>query len=171
MKNTGYALLVVSSLLIWLAIARVISAWIGSLCAILQTAIVVVLASRRMKALVKLLLVVFGLTASVRAQESSPTPNTVDEPALPNSKLEIPHPPSMALLPESGALPDPTPSPTSGIYSPLKTKKMVVTKPPLRPKRSRRWKPKRKSASRSSDRSPCETITESDDARLSAPRG
>jgi integrase len=30
----------------------------------------------RMKALVKLLLVVFGLTASVRAQESSPTPNT-----------------------------------------------------------------------------------------------
>jgi hypothetical protein len=123
----------------------------------------------RMKALVKLLLVVFGLTASVRAQESSPTPNTVDEPALPNSKLEIPHPPSMALLPESGALPDPTPSPTSGIYSPLKTKNMVVTKPPLRPKRSRRWKPKRKSASRSSDRSPCETITESDDARLSAP--
>src|SRR5260221_724006 len=123
----------------------------------------------RMKALVKLLLVVFGLTASVRVQESSPTPSTVDEPALPNSKLEIPHPPSMALLPESGALPDPTPSPTSGIYSPLKTKNMVVTKPPLRPKRSRRWKPKRKSASRSSDRSPCGTITESDDARLSAP--
>jgi hypothetical protein len=91
-----------------------------------------------MKALAKLLLVVFGWTASVRAQESSPTPNAVDEPALPNSKLEIPHPPSVGLLPESGALPEPTPRPTPGIYFPLKTKNTVVAstgKPPLLPKR------------------------------------
>src|SRR5258708_39505245 len=54
----------------------------------------------RMKALRKLLLVVFGVTASVRAQEPCATPHTVDEPPLPSSQLEIPHPPSMALLPK-----------------------------------------------------------------------
>jgi hypothetical protein len=93
-----------------------------------------------MKALAKLLLVVLGLVGSGQAQESSPTPNGVDEPALPDSKLEIPHPPSSGLLPVAGAIPNPTPvtSPTLGIYSPIKTKIPVVptstVKPPLRPK-------------------------------------
>jgi hypothetical protein len=90
-----------------------------------------------MKALVKLLLLAFGLVAAVRAQEQpSPTPSGMDEPALPNSKLEIPHPPSAGLLPESGALPNPTPKPE--IYSPIKPNETVVTKstvkPPFRPK-------------------------------------
>src|SRR5260221_5179946 len=91
-----------------------------------------------MKALAKLLLVTIGLVASALAQEPSATPNTVDEPDLPNSKPEIPHPPSTGLLPESGALPNPTSSLTPPIYSPLKTKNPAVStstvKPPLRPK-------------------------------------
>jgi hypothetical protein len=90
-----------------------------------------------MKALVKLLLLAFGLVAAVRAQEQpSPTPSGMDEPALPNSKPGIPHPPAAGLLPVSGALPNPTPKPE--IYSPIKPKETVVTKstvkPPLRPK-------------------------------------
>ena len=72
------------------------------------------------------------------AQEPSATPYAIDEPALPNSKPEIPHPPSTGLLPESGALPNPTSNLTPPIYSPLKTKNTVVStstvKPPLRPK-------------------------------------
>src|SRR6266404_8067376 len=91
-----------------------------------------------MKALAKLLLVTIGLVAPALAQEPSATPNTVDEPDLPNSKPEIPHPPSTGLLPESGALPNPTFNLTPPIYSPLKTKNTVVAtstvKPPLRPK-------------------------------------
>jgi hypothetical protein len=92
-----------------------------------------------MKALIKLL-VFLALTVSAAAQEPSttPTPNAVDEPDLPNSKPEIPHPPSTGLLPESGALPNPTPNLTPPIYSPLKTKNTVLptstVKPPLRPK-------------------------------------
>jgi hypothetical protein len=91
-----------------------------------------------MKALAKLLLVTIGLVASALAQEPSATPSTVDEPDLPNSKPEIPHPPSTGLLPESGALPNPASSLTPPIYSPLKTTNPAVStstvKPPLRPK-------------------------------------
>jgi hypothetical protein len=91
-----------------------------------------------MKALAKLLLVTIGLVVPALAQEPSATPNTVDEPDLPNSKPEIPHPPSTSLLPESGALPNPASSLTPPIYSPLKTKNTSVStstvKPPLRPK-------------------------------------
>jgi hypothetical protein len=91
-----------------------------------------------MKALAKLLLVILASVTPALAQEPSATPNVVDEPALPNSKPEIPHPPSTGLLPESGALPNPTLNLTPPIYSPLKTKNPVVStlavKPPLRPK-------------------------------------
>jgi hypothetical protein len=91
-----------------------------------------------MKALAKLLLVTIGLVAPALAQEPSATPNSVDEPDLPSSKPEIPHPPSTGLLPESGALPNPTSSLTPPIYWPLKTKNPPVStstvKPPLRPK-------------------------------------
>jgi hypothetical protein len=81
------------------------------------------------------LLLIFGLAVSAKAQaQPSPTPNSVDEPALPDSRLEIPHPPSSGLLPESGALPNPTPTPE--IYSPVKKEPEVSSsvKPPLRPK-------------------------------------
>jgi hypothetical protein len=91
-----------------------------------------------MKALAKLLLIIFALLGPAKAQEPSATPYAIDEPALPNSKPEIPHPPSTGLLPESGALPNPTSNLTPPIYSPLKTKNTVVStstvKPPLRPK-------------------------------------
>src|SRR5258708_35095898 len=91
-----------------------------------------------MKALAKLLLIIFALLGPAKAQEPSATPYAIDEPALPNSKPEIPHPPSTGLLPESGALPNPTSSLTPPIYSPLKTKNPAVStstvKPPLRPK-------------------------------------
>jgi hypothetical protein len=91
-----------------------------------------------MKALAKLLLIIFALLGPAKAQEPSATPYAIDEPALPNSKPEIPHPPSTGLLPESGALPNPTFNLTPPIYSPLKTKNTVVStstvKPPLRPK-------------------------------------
>ena len=72
------------------------------------------------------------------AQEPSATPYAIDEPALPNSKPEIPHPPSTGLLPDSGALSNPTFNLTPPIYSPLKTNNTVVStstvKPPLRAK-------------------------------------
>jgi hypothetical protein len=91
-----------------------------------------------MKALAKLLLVTIGSVAPALAQEPSATPNSVDEPDLPSSKPGIPRPPSTGLLPESGALPNPTSSLTPPIYSPLKTKNPPVSastvKPPLRPK-------------------------------------
>jgi hypothetical protein len=91
-----------------------------------------------MKASAKLLLTMLACVTPALAQEPSATPNGVDEPALPNSKPAIPHPPSTGLLPESGALPDPTPNLTSPIYSPLKTKNTIVSpspvKLPLRPK-------------------------------------
>ncbi len=91
-----------------------------------------------MKALAKLLLIIFALLGPAKAQEPSATPYAIDEPALPNSKPEIPHPPSTGLLPESGALPNPTSNLTPPIYSPLKTKNTVIStstvKPPLRPK-------------------------------------
>jgi hypothetical protein len=61
-----------------------------------------------MKALAKLLLIIFALLGPAMAQEPSATPYAIDEPALPNAKPEIPHPPSTELLPESGALPNPT---------------------------------------------------------------
>jgi hypothetical protein len=91
-----------------------------------------------MEALVKLLLVSLAAVGSMLAQEPSATPNAIDEPALPNSKPAIPHPPSAGLLPESGVLPDPTLHITPPIYSPFGTKNRVVStsivKPPLRPK-------------------------------------
>jgi hypothetical protein len=91
-----------------------------------------------MKALAKLLLNIFALLGPALAQEPSATPYTIDEPALPNSRPEIPHPPSTGLLPDSGALPNPTFNLTPPIYSPLKTNNPVVStstvKPPLRPK-------------------------------------
>jgi hypothetical protein len=90
-----------------------------------------------MKALAKLLLILFALLGPAKAQEPSATLYAIDEPALPNSKPGIPHPPSTGLLPESGALPNPTSNLTPPIYSPLKTKNTVVStstvKPPLRP--------------------------------------
>jgi hypothetical protein len=91
-----------------------------------------------MKALAKLLLNIFALLGPAMAQEPSATPYAIDEPALPNSKPEIPHPPSTGLLPDSGALPNPTSTLAPPIYSPLKTTSTVVStstvKPPLRPK-------------------------------------
>jgi hypothetical protein len=91
-----------------------------------------------MRALAKFLLTIVACLTPALAQEPAATPDTVDEPALPNSKPAIPHPPSTGLLPESGALPDPTPNLTPPIYSPLKTKNTVVptstVKPPLLPK-------------------------------------
>jgi hypothetical protein len=91
-----------------------------------------------MKALAKLLLNIFALLGPALAQEPPATPYAIDEPALPNSKPEIPHPPSTGLLPDSGALPSPTFNLTPPIYSPLKTINPVVStstvKPPLRPK-------------------------------------
>jgi hypothetical protein len=102
---------------------------------ILKTAMVEPLQSG-MKASVRLLLLIIGLVTCARAQEPSPMANGLDEPALPDSKRVIPHPPSTGLLPESGAIPNPTSNPP--IYSPLETKKSVVSnskiKPPLRPK-------------------------------------
>ena len=91
-----------------------------------------------MKALAKLLLNIFALVGPALAQEPSATPYAIDEPALPSSKPEIPHPPSTGLLPDSGALPNPTFNLTPPIYSPLKTINPVISastvRPPLRPK-------------------------------------
>ena len=91
-----------------------------------------------MKALAKLLLTILVCVTPALAQEPAATPNIVDEPDLPNSKPAIPHSPSTGLLPDSGALPNPTPNLTAPIYSPLKTKNTVVStstvKPPLLPK-------------------------------------
>jgi hypothetical protein len=91
-----------------------------------------------MRALAKFLLTLVACLTSALAQEPAATPDIVDEPALPNSKPAIPHPPSTGLLPASGALPNPTPNLTPPIYSPLQTKNTVVStssvKPPLRPK-------------------------------------
>ena len=89
-----------------------------------------------MKASVRFWLLIIGLAVCARAQEPSPAANGMDEPALPDSKRAIPHPPSSGLLPESGAIPNPTPN--LPIYSPLQTEKTIVSsskiKPPLRPK-------------------------------------
>jgi hypothetical protein len=91
-----------------------------------------------MRALAKFLLTIVACLTPALAQEPAATSDIVDEPALPNSKPAIPHPPSTGLLPESGALPNPTPNLTLPIYSPLQTKNTVVAtstaKLPLRPK-------------------------------------
>jgi hypothetical protein len=91
-----------------------------------------------MRVLAKFLLTIVACLTPALAQEPAATPDIVDEPALPNSKPAIPHPPSTGLLPESGALPDPTPNLTPPIYSPIQTKNTIVSistvKPPLRPK-------------------------------------
>ena len=91
-----------------------------------------------MRPLAEFLLTIVACLTPALAQEPVATPDVVNEPALPDSKPAIPHPPSTGLLPESGALPNPTPNLTPAIYSPLQTKDTGVStstvKPPLRPK-------------------------------------